>query len=60
MVRADAVVVAVVEVAVGRTAVVGGAGLSRTLVTRLALEQPVAHLGLHACRNVCGGNSLTW
>lgn len=52
MVRADAMVVAVVKVAVRRTAVVRRTRLGHTLVTRWALKQPVTHIGLHTWREM--------
>lgn len=50
VVCADAMVVAVVKVAVRRTAVVRRTRLGHTLVTRWALKQPVTHIGLHTWR----------
>lgn len=52
MVCADAMVVAVVKVAVRRTAVVRRTRLGRTLVTRWALKQPVTHIGLLTWREM--------
>lgn len=48
MVCADAMVVAVIKVAGGGTAVVGSAGLGDTFVPRWALQQPVAHITLQS------------
>lgn len=49
VVRADAVMVAVVGMADGGAAVVGRPRLRRAAVTRRALQQPLAHVSLQAC-----------